>query len=173
MTDNLVTSGNDMSSTMIDANGQTTEADTIVDELEQQASVLGLDSIDLDETVYEVLHQQASETVNTSGEDFWTIYHREHDHAAHDASETNNGGLPAQLRLLTEHLGAPEVSDILHDLAAESSPPTTQTTTDHASREENEAETMTDPAPKDRQQTLRSPQQHNAATESGTGPGPS
>ncbi|MBF6213145.1 hypothetical protein IU469_30855 [Nocardia puris] len=107
-----------------------TGTDPNIDRLAQHALALGLDSIDLDETVYETVHTHAAEVVNnTSAADFWDIYDRTHDAAAQHAADTNNNGLTAQLRLLTEHLGADAVTGILTELAHPNAEPESPQTT--------------------------------------------
>lgn len=85
------------------------------------AESLGLDPRDVDELVYDASSQGASDAYNGGAQPDLSdgaAYEELHGTADHEASEINNGGLPAQVRFLHEQFGATAARGLLDRAAS-------------------------------------------------------
>jgi hypothetical protein len=95
--------------------------DTVFDELLTQARELGLDELDLDETIYELMNENAASDYNAPTEPVVGFdeetYERLHDSADERASAINNGGVSAQVTAMLNAWGAETTLTALEDIA--------------------------------------------------------
>ena len=89
-----------------------------IDRLTDLARELGVDPSDLDGTVRDVTDQMASNLVNGSDEAFEDAQGRHYGEMDAYASSVNNGGLPRQIALLVEHVGAERTEQIVRECMA-------------------------------------------------------
>ncbi|MFJ8752028.1 hypothetical protein ACIREO_22260 [Streptomyces sp. NPDC102441] len=104
-----------------DARSHTDESGQSIEGLIRLAGQLGLEAVDLDELVYDTVHEESSRLVNSGAcpaLGFFGAFDTLHDDADESASRINNEGLEAQIRTLVRAHGDCAAEALLRDAAS-------------------------------------------------------